>query len=77
MLLRRWNSTPRRSSGPIRTYSGSDYQPGNGPKKGLGFDYEAGAQHARVNFLTDYLIAQETDRPTWNAGDFFGGLFGS
>lgn len=43
---------------------------------GQGFDFEAGAQHARVNFLTGYLVAQETARPTWNAGDFFGGLFG-
>ena len=41
-----------------------------------GFDYEAGAGHARVNFLTGYVIAQEEDRPSWNEGDFFGGLFG-
>ncbi len=41
-----------------------------------GFDYEAGADHARVNFLTGYIIAQEDDRPTWNEGDFFGELFG-
>jgi Zn-dependent M28 family amino/carboxypeptidase len=41
-----------------------------------GFDYEAGADHARVNFLTGYLIAQEEARPTWNQNDFFGDLFG-
>ena len=41
-----------------------------------GFDFEAGAAHARVNFLTGYIIAQETARPTWNPGDFFGELFG-
>jgi len=41
-----------------------------------GFDYEAGADHARVNFLTGYLIAEETGPPAWNDGDFFGGLFG-
>ena len=40
-----------------------------------GFDYEAGADHARVNFLTGYIIAQEDERLTWNEGDFFGGLF--
>lgn len=40
------------------------------------FDFEAGADHARVNFLTGYIIAQEEDRPAWNEGDFFGGLFG-
>jgi len=42
-----------------------------------GFDYEAGADHARINFLTGYLIAETPQRPTWNEGDFFGGLFGS
>jgi Zn-dependent M28 family amino/carboxypeptidase len=39
------------------------------------FDWNAGASHAKVNFLTGYLIAQETERPAWNSGDFFGGLF--
>ncbi len=39
------------------------------------FDFGAGADHARVNFLTGYVIAQEENRPTWNVGDFFGGLF--
>ena len=43
---------------------------------GQGFDFEAGAAHARVNFLTGYIIAQETARPAWNPGDFFGELFG-
>ena len=41
-----------------------------------GFDFEAGAAHTRVNFLTGYIIAQETARPAWNPGDFFGELFG-
>jgi len=41
------------------------------------FDFEAGAQHARLNFLTGWLVAQETTRPAWNPGDFFGQLFGS
>ena len=41
------------------------------------FDFEAGAQHARLNFLTGWLVAQETARPAWNPGDFFGTLFGS
>ena len=40
------------------------------------FDFEAGAQHARLNFLTGWLVAQETARPAWNPGDFFGELFG-
>jgi Zn-dependent M28 family amino/carboxypeptidase len=41
------------------------------------FDFEAGAAHARVNFLTGWLVAQETARPAWNPGDFFGDLFGA
>jgi len=40
------------------------------------FNFEAGAQHARVNFLTGWQVAQETARPAWNSGDFFGELFG-
>jgi Zn-dependent M28 family amino/carboxypeptidase len=41
------------------------------------FDFEAGAAHARLNFLTGWLVAQETTRPAWNPGDFFGKLFGA
>jgi Zn-dependent M28 family amino/carboxypeptidase len=40
------------------------------------FDFEAGAAHARLNFLTGWQVAQDTVRPSWNAGDFFGELFG-
>lgn len=40
------------------------------------FDFEAGAAHARINFLTGWQVAQETVRPAWNPGDFFGELFG-
>jgi len=39
------------------------------------FDFDAGAQHARINFLTGWLVAQETARPAWNPGDFFGARF--
>jgi len=39
------------------------------------FDFESGADHARINFLTGYVIAQQDQRPTWNQGDFFAGLF--
>jgi hypothetical protein len=41
-----------------------------------GFDFEAGASHAKVNFLTGYDVAMRTERPAWNPGDFFGGVFG-
>jgi len=41
-----------------------------------GFDFGAGVSHAHVNFLTGYHVAMQDARPAWNAGDFFGGLFG-
>lgn len=37
------------------------------------FDFEAGKRYAQLNFLIGYLIAQDTNRPTWNAGDIFAG----
>lgn len=40
------------------------------------FDWAAGAQYARLNFLIGYQVAQATARPTWNKGDFFGARFG-
>jgi len=40
------------------------------------FDWSAGAQYARLNFLIGYQVAQATQRPTWNKGDFFGVRFG-
>ena len=40
------------------------------------FDWAAGAQYARLNFLIGYQVAQATQRPRWNAGDFFGARFG-
>jgi Zn-dependent M28 family amino/carboxypeptidase len=39
-------------------------------------NYEAGAKFARVNYLIASAIANADARPTWNTGDFFGGLFG-
>jgi hypothetical protein len=36
------------------------------------FDFEAGAQFVRLNFLIGYLTAQEDEAPRWNPGDFFG-----
>jgi hypothetical protein len=40
------------------------------------FDWQAGAQYARLNFLIGYQVAQASQRPTWNKGDFFGVRFG-
>lgn len=36
------------------------------------FDFESGARFARYEFLLGYLVAQKTERPVWNPGDFFG-----
>ncbi len=41
------------------------------------FDFEAGAQFARVNFLIGYLAANQSPRPRWITGDFFGKKFGA
>jgi hypothetical protein len=36
------------------------------------FDFESGAKYARYIFFLGYLVAQKTERPAWNPGDFFG-----
>ncbi|MGH9795523.1 MAG: M28 family metallopeptidase [Candidatus Acidiferrales bacterium] len=41
------------------------------------FSFEAGALGARFNFLIGYAVAQQTERPRWNEGDFFGETFAS
>ncbi len=40
------------------------------------FDFESGAKYARFSFLCGYLVAQKTERPKWNPGDFFGEKYG-
>lgn len=41
------------------------------------FDWTAAARHVQLQFLIGYLTAQNTERPAWNANDFFGTKFGS
>jgi len=65
-----------RDGGAINTAYRSNVYHTPFDEMGQDFDFGAGADHARVNFLTGYIIAQETARPSWNMGDFFGGLFG-
>lgn len=43
----------------------------------LPIDYNAGARFARVNYLIARGATDADARPTWNNGDFFGGLFGA
>jgi hypothetical protein len=40
-----------------------------------GLDFEAAAALTRVGFLCGLYIAQQTERPRWNPGDFFGATF--
>jgi len=35
------------------------------------FDFESGAKYARYNFFLGYLVAQKTEKPAWNPGNFF------
>lgn len=41
-----------------------------------GLLFDEAAKYARFVFLCGYFIAQETERPTWNKGDFFGEHYG-
>lgn len=40
------------------------------------FDFNAGKKYVQLCFLISYQVAQETARPSWNKGDFFGERFG-
>lgn len=40
------------------------------------FDFDAAVEFMQVDFLVGYDIAQDPQRPTWKAGDFFGETFG-
>lgn len=39
------------------------------------FYWESAARSAGLSFLVGYEVAQQSKRPTWNAGDFFGTKF--
>ncbi|OON68654.1 peptidase M28 [Hymenobacter sp. CRA2] len=41
------------------------------------FDFEAGKKYVQLNFLIGYQVANDPQRPKWNAGDFFGSRFGA
>ncbi len=41
-----------------------------------GLLFEEAAKYGRFVFLCGYLIAEETERPAWNKGDFFGDRYG-
>jgi Zn-dependent M28 family amino/carboxypeptidase len=40
------------------------------------FDFNGAVMHAKINFLIGLLTANDTAKPTWNKGDFFGEKFG-
>jgi hypothetical protein len=41
-----------------------------------GLDFAAAAKYARFIFLSGWTIAEKTERPVWNPGDFFGDRYG-
>jgi peptidase M28-like protein len=41
-----------------------------------GLDWDAAAKYARFVFLCGFLITEDSQRPTWNKGDFFGEHYG-
>jgi hypothetical protein len=41
-----------------------------------GLDWDAAANYARFVFLCGWLITEDSQRPTWNKGDFFGEHYG-
>jgi hypothetical protein len=41
-----------------------------------GLDFDAAAKYARFVFLCGWLITEDSQRPTWNKGDFFGEHYG-
>lgn len=43
---------------------------------GQAIDWRSGVRFSRLNYLIGYIVAQQTARPTWNPGDFFGTTFG-
>ena len=50
------------------------HSPSDDMQQPLNFD--ATVQFMQINFLAGYEVANAASRPTWNAGDFFGELFG-
>jgi hypothetical protein len=41
------------------------------------FDFQAGADFAKLNLLIGYEVANAPERPSWNEGDFFGQKYAS
>ena len=39
------------------------------------FYFDSTARSAGLSFLVGFEVAQQTERPTWNGGDFFGTKF--
>jgi hypothetical protein len=60
----------------VQTWRAVTYHKQQDNFEGGTFDWQAGAQYARLNFLVGYQVAQASPRPTWNKGDFFGVRFG-
>jgi hypothetical protein len=71
-----WNTSGGAGEGGkvfLEFLSGDYHRPSDDLSKPVNF--EAGARFAHVNTLILKAIADDDERPTWNAGDFFGALF--
>jgi Zn-dependent M28 family amino/carboxypeptidase len=60
----------------VQKWRAATYHKPQDSVEGGTFDWAAGAQYARLNFLVGYQVAQAVKRPSWNKGDFFGERFG-
>ncbi len=71
------SSDPKLSPGEIfENWERTRYHQPQDDMQQPGLDFETAAQFARFTFLTGYFISQDTERPTWNKGDFFGDHYG-
>ena len=60
-IAQEWNRTRYHTAGDDLTQS---------------FDYASGARLVTYHFAAGYRVANATERPRWNVGDFFGDTFG-
>jgi Zn-dependent M28 family amino/carboxypeptidase len=58
-----------------RTWTATNYHT---PRDNMNhqFYFDSAARTTGLSFLVGYEVAQQAERPTWNAGDFFGKRFG-
>jgi Zn-dependent M28 family amino/carboxypeptidase len=55
----------------VKKWRADFYHKPNDQLEGGIFDFEGGKKFVQLNFLISYQVAQATERPMWNEGDFF------